>query len=54
MVSYVRKRFGVDYFLNEMSKHYELVLFTAATREYAEKVIDYLDPKRLVEHRLYR
>jgi len=37
-----------------MSKVYELVLFTAATKEYAEKVVDVLDSKKLIEHRLYR
>lgn len=37
-----------------MSKVYELVVFTAATKDYAEPVIDALDPKKLIEHRLYR
>lgn len=52
--SYCRKRFGAEYFINEMSKIYELVIFTAATKEYADKVIDVIDSKRRIEHRLYR
>jgi TFIIF-interacting CTD phosphatase-like protein len=31
-----------------MSKIYELVLFTAATKEYAEKVIDVIDAKKRI------
>jgi TFIIF-interacting CTD phosphatase-like protein len=46
--SYVRKRFGAEYFISEMSKIYELVLFTAATKEYAEKVIDVIDAKKRI------
>jgi hypothetical protein len=33
---------------------YELVIFTAATQDYADWVIDQIDPTRLVHHRLYR
>lgn len=33
---------------------YELVIFTAATQDYADWVIDQIDPDRLVHHRLYR
>lgn len=51
---YVKKRPGVDYFLKEMSKHYELVVFTAGLKAYADKVLDWLDPKGLISYRLYR
>ncbi len=41
-------------FLEEMSKHYELVIFTAAMQDYADWVLDQLDNKQLISHRLYR
>lgn len=42
-------------FLEEMSQYYEVVIFTAGVQEYADWVIDQLDPgKRLISHRLYR
>ena len=42
-------------FLAELSKLYEIVIFTAGVQEYADWVIDQLDPKgKLISHRLYR
>lgn len=37
-----------------MSKLYEIVIFTASQKMYADKVIDMIDPKKRVSHRLYR
>lgn len=38
-----------------MSKLYEIIIFTASQRVYADKIIDLIDPKRLrITHRLYR
>lgn len=38
-----------------MSKLYEIVVFTAAEKQYADEILDKLDPKRcLISHRLYR
>lgn len=37
-----------------MNKYYELIIFTAASQEYADLVIDLIDPHNLVKHRLYR
>ncbi|GLU13856.1 hypothetical protein SLE2022_304660 [Rubroshorea leprosula] len=51
---YVLKRPGVDKFLEEISKKYEVVVFTAGLEQYASKVLDVLDPKGLISHRLYR
>lgn len=46
---------GMYEFLQRMSAAgYELVIFTAATQDYADWVIDYIDPERLIHHRLYR
>lgn len=46
---------GMFEFLQKMSSiGYELVIFTAATQDYADWVIDQIDPDRLIHHRLYR
>eukprot|EP00744_Colponema_vietnamica_P004944 GILI01007312.1.p1 GENE.GILI01007312.1~~GILI01007312.1.p1 ORF type:complete len:591 (+),score=119.68 GILI01007312.1:311-2083(+) len=45
---------GVSTFLEEMSKVYEVVIFTAATQDYADWVLDQIDPKGFISHRLYR
>jgi CTD small phosphatase-like protein 2 len=37
-----------------MSRMYELVLFTASQKQYADKIIDQIDPKHRISHRLYR
>lgn len=42
-------------FLKETSRHFEIVVFTAAQKDYADKVIALLDPtKTLIKHILYR
>ncbi|OMJ93763.1 hypothetical protein SteCoe_3207 [Stentor coeruleus] len=48
------KRPGVTEFLLEMDKYYELVLFTASRKEYADWAMDSIDPSGLVMLRLYR
>lgn len=48
------KRPGVDVFLFEMSRVYELVLFTAASQEYANRAMKLVDSDNLVLLRLYR
>eukprot|EP00826_Nyctotherus_ovalis_P009565 TRINITY_DN1252_c0_g3_i2.p1 TRINITY_DN1252_c0_g3~~TRINITY_DN1252_c0_g3_i2.p1 ORF type:complete len:442 (+),score=99.63 TRINITY_DN1252_c0_g3_i2:577-1902(+) len=51
---YVLKRPGVDEFLEEMSKAYEIVIYTASTSNYANPLLDVLDPKRLAPYRLFK
>ncbi|XP_052875894.1 uncharacterized protein LOC108488268 [Gossypium arboreum] len=51
---YVLKRPGVDKFLEAISKKYEVVVFTAGLEQYASLLLDVLDPKGLISHRLYR
>ena len=50
----IYKRPGLSLFLEEMSHLFEIVVFTAANREYADTVIDSLsDCKFYISHRLY-
>ncbi|ORX40617.1 HAD-like domain-containing protein, partial [Kockovaella imperatae] len=51
---YVIKRPGVDNFLKEMGRLYEVVIFTASLSKYADPVLDMLDVNRVVRHRLFR
>lgn len=42
-------------FLKEVAKHFEIVVFTASEKLYADKAINLLDPaKNLIRSRLYR
>jgi len=51
---FVRKRPGVDAFLEAASQWFELVVFTASLAPYANAVIDQLDPQRRITRRYYR
>jgi carboxy-terminal domain RNA polymerase II polypeptide A small phosphatase len=51
---YVAKRPGVDEFLVEMAKHYEIVIYTASLNKYADPLLDLLDPHRVIRTRLFR
>ncbi|GJP41959.1 hypothetical protein CLOM_g1570 [Closterium sp. NIES-68] len=51
----VLKRPGTDAFLEAVAEKYEVVVFTASIPNYANAIIDWLDPEgRLIHHRLYR
>jgi len=51
---YVMKRPGVDEFLIEMSKYYEIVIYTASLNKYADPLLDLLDTDRTIRTRLFR
>lgn len=52
---YARKRPYLDHFLEVCSRRYEVTVFTASQKVYAEKLLDLLDPEgRLIKYRLYR
>ncbi|CAL5411477.1 unnamed protein product [Camellia sinensis] len=51
---YVLKRPFVDELLEFLSQKFEIVVFTAGLEEYASLVLDRLDRKRVITHRLYR
>lgn len=41
-------------FLQELSQYYEIVIFTAAMQDYADWIVDGIDNKKYISHRLYR
>lgn len=53
-VLYTGRRPGLQTFLEVLASMYELVAFTASTEEYANAVLDWIDPGKLIKHRLYR
>ena len=51
----LKVRPGVTEFLDELDKYYELIIFTGATQEYANLLIDAIEENKIYfEHRLYR
>ncbi|KAG2411310.1 hypothetical protein I3760_Q012400 [Carya illinoinensis] len=51
---YVLKRPGVDKLLATLGARFEIVVFTTGLREYTLLVLDQLDGKAMISHRLYR
>ncbi len=51
---YVLKRPGVEDFLRCVSRHYEVVIYTASLAKYADPLISLIDPERCAAHRLFR
>jgi TFIIF-interacting CTD phosphatase-like protein len=37
-----------------MSQYFEIVIFTAAVKDYADQILDTIDKKNWITHRLYR
>jgi Dullard-like phosphatase family protein len=51
----VNKRPGLDHFLEQASKHYDLYVFTAGLESYGKPILDQLDPKgTLFKGRFFR
>ena len=51
----VRKRPYLEDFLREAAKRFELIVFTAGSQDYADPVLNELDPEGTIfRHRLYR
>lgn len=42
-------------FLRALKEHFEVISFTASVKEYADKILEYIDPKNeFFDHRFYR
>ena len=52
-VSYMIRPF-CNQFLTELSNYFELVIFTAAMKDYADWIVDGIDKRGSIKHRLYR
>ena len=52
--AYVQVRPYADYFLTEMGKYFEIVIFTAAAEDYADIVLNELDKNNVIDYKLYR
>jgi CTD small phosphatase-like protein 2 len=51
----LRIRPGINDFLEQVGKYYELILFTTATQDYADLLIDAVEEDKIYfDHRLYR
>ena len=52
---YFLLRPGTKEFLEEISKYYEIIIFTSSPKPYADKILDRIDINgNLISHRLYR
>ena len=52
--AFVQVRPYADFFLNEMAKYFELIVFTAAAEDYADIVLNELDKNKVINYKLYR
>ena len=52
--AYIQIRPGAEEFIKDLSEYYEIVIFTAALKTYADLVIDGIDPDGAISDRLYR
>lgn len=51
---FVLVRPGTEFFLQRLSKCYELVIYTASLSKYADPLVDILDARGLIDSRLFR
>ena len=52
--AYIQIRPGAEEFIKELSEFYEIIIFTAALKNYADLIISGLDPDGVVSYKLYR
>lgn len=51
---YVLVRPGTEFFLQRLSKCYELIIYTASLSKYADPLVDILDVRGVIDARLFR
>ena len=52
--AYIQIRPGAEEFIKDLSEFYEIIIFTAALKNYADLVIEGIDPDGVISDRLYR
>ena len=52
--AYIQIRPGTEEFIKDLAEYFEIVIFTAALKTYADLVIDGIDPDGAISDRLYR
>ena len=53
-IVYFQKRPGLDEFLKEIKKYYDIYFFTASTTEYGNKIIDLISSETPINKRFFR
>lgn len=51
---YVHVRPYAKEIIKNISKHFDVIVFTAGNQCYADPILDHLDPDKCIKHRLYR
>ena len=51
---YVNVRPYAKEIIKNMSRYFDVLVFTAGNQCYADPILDYIDPERKIQHRLYR
>lgn len=54
VTGYVSVRPYAKEILLNLSKHFEIIVFTAGNQCYADPILDHIDPEKVIKHRLYR
>ncbi|KRX08928.1 HAD-like domain [Pseudocohnilembus persalinus] len=54
MTYHIKKRQHLQEFLQELSKYYNIIIYTAQEQEYADPIINIIDPKKIIKKRYYR
>ena len=51
---YALVRPGTEEFIKDISKYYELVIFTSSLAKYSSSLLDILDKENRIQYKLYR
>ena len=50
----LKRRPHLKYFLYDVSKSWNIMVFTASVQKYADTILDLIDPTNIIQKRLYR
>lgn len=51
---YVNVRPYAKELLKRLSKNFDIIVFTAGNKSYADPILNHIDPEGIIQHRLYR